>query len=141
MRLGGGQGRSWRHFGLMLGTRGAQSEIFDDFRVHLGSILGAFWTLVWCFFAVFSRSLFERLFGDFLAVLGSISEAFANHLGLICGVGSPRNLDLGFGRCSERFEPPLPPRQARRPAPGGHFTKEICSWRYYWVLLGIVVHC
>ena len=40
-----------------------------------GSILGAFWALVWCFFDVFSRSLFERLFDNFLVVLGSISEA------------------------------------------------------------------
>ena len=44
----------------------------------LGSILGAFWALVWCFFDVFLRSLFERLFGDFLEVLGSILEAFGS---------------------------------------------------------------
>ena len=44
----------------------------------LGSILGAFWALVWCFFDVFSRSLFERLFVDFLVVLGSILEAFGS---------------------------------------------------------------
>ena len=44
----------------------------------LGSILGVFWALVWCFFDVFLRSLFERLFGDFLEVLGSILEAFVS---------------------------------------------------------------
>ena len=63
----------------MLGTRGAQSEIFDDFRVpfgvHFGSLLGTCWVF---FFNVFLRSLFERLFGDFLEVLGSISEAFGS---------------------------------------------------------------
>ena len=78
MRLGGGQGRSWRHFGLMLGTMGAQSEIFDDFRVHLGVHFGSILGTCLVFFDVFSRPLFERLFGDFLVVLGSISEAFGS---------------------------------------------------------------
>ena len=38
----------------MLGTMGAQSEIFDDFRVHLGvhfgSILGTCLVFFWRFF-------------------------------------------------------------------------------------------
>ena len=48
---GEGQGHSWRHLGRMLGTRGAQGEFFDGFRLH-------FWVHFGCIF-VFFRYFFE----------------------------------------------------------------------------------
>ena len=72
-RSGGGLGRFWgvrRELGAQVGIQGDADQIFNDFRVPLGSHFGSFWDDLFDFSMLFCKWLWICVFLFFSIALG-----------------------------------------------------------------------